>query len=269
MTIYSDTVPEENLAIYKLLYNIEVGLREFIIEVLEARCGPRWWKERLPSDVLEAYREGRKYEREIRWCQLVPHHPMYYIDFPHLRKVIERKDNWEDVFQIIFKRKEILIGTLSELEPIRNKIAHNRKATQGDLRIVGAAYRKLVAGIGEEHFTKLVARCTLASDLPESLLHLWTEAESAFRCCTACRPLERLEVWEKTQASWWFDADYLGHELGAIREYFETLVAYGELPRSRGSGYRIEAWLKSKDLEGKYTEAMQEFSAMLNNIEGV
>ncbi len=51
MTVY-DAVPSENLAIYKLLYNVEVGLRELIIEVLEAKGGARWWKERLPSDVL-------------------------------------------------------------------------------------------------------------------------------------------------------------------------------------------------------------------------
>ena len=98
MKMYGPTVPEENLAIYKLLLIIEVGLREFLIEALEASCGSDWWKKRLPGDVLAAYRNGCRYERRIRWCQLVPHHPIYYVDFPDLKKVIQRSDNWKDVF---------------------------------------------------------------------------------------------------------------------------------------------------------------------------
>ncbi len=267
MTIYNGSVPDENLAIYKLLYNIEVGLREFIIEAIET--SGHSWKERLPGDVLETFRKARKYELDIKWCQLVSHHPIYYTEFPELQKVIDRRDNWKDFFEPVFKDKEVLKGTLRELEPIRNKIAHNRKATQGDLHVVEATYQKLVAAIGEEHFSELVERCTSATDIPETLLHLQTEAESAFKCCKACEPLERLEVWDKVQANWWFDADYLGHELSAIKEYFEALVAYSELPRLRGYGHKIEAWVKSEGLEEKYIEAIQELSALLNGIGGV
>jgi len=265
MDTYSVSVPDENLAIYSLLYGIEVGLREFLIEVLEAKCGARWWKERLPGDVLEAFRKAREYERSITWSQLVPHHPMHYIDFPDLRKVIERSDNWRDVFQTTFKRKDLLIATLSGLEPIRNKIAHNRKATSGDLSVVQAAYQEVVSAIGEARFRGLVEKCTLAEDIPGSLLHLQEEAESALLCCKGCRPLERLEVWSQVGVSWWFDEDYLGHEVTAIRRYFKILVAYGELPRPRGSGYKIEEWIRASELEKEYAEAIQELAVLLDN----
>lgn len=269
MTIYkyNDAVPDENLAIYKLLYRIEVGLREFIVEVLESKCGPRWWKQRLPPDVLEAYRIGREYERKIRWCELVPHHPIYYIEFPDLKKVIDRNDNWTDVFQVVFDRKDILISTLSKLEPIRNNVAHNRRATKRHLRVVEEAYDTIVGAIGEERFAELVARCTSAEGMPEAILGLRAEAESALRCCKACKPLDRLAVWDRIGSEWWFDADYLGHELNAVKEYFETLVAYRNLPQSRGSGYKIEAWVKSNELEQKYAEAMDEFAALLGDLE--
>jgi hypothetical protein len=266
MTIDGCAVPDENVIIYRLLYDIEVGLREFIIEALESKCGSRWWKERLPSDVLTNFREGRKCERNITWCRLIPHHPMHYTDFPDLRKVIERRDNWKDVFQPILKRKEILTSTLSELEPIRNTVAHNRKATEEDLHIVKAAYQKITTAIGEERFLRLVSKSTTAEDLPQIVLQLRMEAESAFRYCTACKPLVGLEVWKRTQASWWFDAEYLGHRLSAIKECFDTLVAYSQLPRSRGCGYKIEEWVKSKDIEEKYIQAMQEFSELLDNL---
>jgi len=266
--MYNDVVPEENLEIYKLLYKIEVGLREFIIELLEAQCGSRWWKQRLPPDVLKVYRKGREYVRNIRWCQLVPHHPIYYIEFPDLKKVIQRSDNWREVFKSVFVREEVLIGTLTELEPIRNKIAHNRKATTADWRIVEGAYHKIAAAIGDERFSELVARCTLAKDLPQRLLQLREEATLACTCCRECRPLGALEAWHGTRESWWFDPEYLGHQLDAINEYFETLDAYRQLPRSRGSGYRIEAWVRSEDVERKGFRATKQLSALLDDLGG-
>ena len=111
-------------------------MREFVIESLEAACGPLWWKQRLPPDVLARNREALEYERNIKWCQLIPHHPIYYIEFPDLKKVIERTDNWRDAFEPVFGRRDIFISKLSELEPIRNRIAHNRKATKANLDTV-------------------------------------------------------------------------------------------------------------------------------------
>jgi len=267
MTTQNDVVPSENVAVYQLLYRIEVGLREFILEALEAACGPKWWKQRLPSDVLETYRKGREYERNVRWSELVPHHPIYYVDFPGLKKVIERTDNWREVFQSVFERQDILVTTLSRLEPIRNIIAHNRRATARHLRIVQEAYDTIVTAIGEEHFAELVRRCTSAEGIPEAFSRLRAEAETAFTCCKERKPLERLEVWDRIGAEWWFDADYLGYELNAIKDYFETLIAYRELPRPRGSGYKIEAWVRSNQLERRYAEAIREFSALLSHLE--
>jgi len=78
-----------------------------------------------------------------------------------------------------------------------------------------------------------------------------------------------LEVWERAQTAWWFDADYLGYEVKAIREYFETLIIYSQLPRSRGTGYRLEEWIESSDMEGKFAKAQQEFSAILASAGGI
>src|SRR6266511_1781355 len=136
-------VPEENRAIYCYIYMIETCLREFIIEMLAAVAGPKWFKSRMPGNLLEKCRESVRFERQIKWTQFVPHHQLYYLDFPELKTIIVRTDNWSDAFEPIFKRQDIFVGTVSELEPIRNKIAHNRRATSTDLRIVEAAYSKL------------------------------------------------------------------------------------------------------------------------------
>ena len=87
-------VPEENIRIYCHLYIIENAVRELIVELLSAIDGPRWYKKRLPGDVLGKYREGVEFERGIKWFQLIPLHPIYYIDFPDLKKIIERDNNW-------------------------------------------------------------------------------------------------------------------------------------------------------------------------------
>jgi hypothetical protein len=114
-------VPEENLKTYKILYCVEVGIREFIIENLESRGGTNCWKQRLPPDVLKTFRDGIKYERRIKWSNLVPHHPLYYVEFPDLKKIIERADNWRNVFDTVLKSKDVFISTLTELEPIRSR----------------------------------------------------------------------------------------------------------------------------------------------------
>ncbi|MHC5773960.1 Swt1 family HEPN domain-containing protein [Nostoc sp.] len=69
---------------------------------------------------------------------------------------MEKNDNWKGVFESIFGRKEIVSATLTEIEFIRNKIAHNRKATQSDINIIKSSYTKILNTIGEEKFNSLV-----------------------------------------------------------------------------------------------------------------
>jgi len=259
-------VPKENIEIYCYLYNIETILRELIIDLLKTVAGPRWYKKRLPGDILEKYRKGIEYEKNIKWTQLVPHHPIYYIDFADLKKIIERGDNWENVFKDIFSpHKQILSSTLFELEFIRNKVAHNRKATHKDVEVVKTAYIKLSEAVGRDYSNRLSARCTCSMDISERLTELQKESERSFCLCKNYKPLEKLEVWKPVCDEWWFDETYLEYKLDGIINYFKTIEEYAALPRTRGSGYKVEAWVKSNDIETKYKNAQIEFLAILNN----
>lgn len=260
-----DSVPRENIDIYRCLYMIENALRELIIDSMEAVDGPLWYKKRLPGDVLAKYREAIKHEKNIKWTQLIPHHPIYYIDFPDLKKVIERKDNREQVFQQIFPRKDIFASTLSELEFIRNRIAHNRKATNKDSEIVKGAYTKLSLSIGEKTFVELVSRCTYAGDIYTRLLELEKECESSLNNCRNLKAMETLKVWESVYNEWWFDESYLGHELTEIVSYFTTIIEYQNLPRARGVGHKIEKWVQCNKIEDKYAKAKKEFNVILDS----
>lgn len=258
-------VPKGNIEIYCYIYRIETALRELIIESLRAVDGSRWYKKRLPGDVLKKYREGIEFEKSLKWFQFVPLHPIYYIDFPDLKKIIEREDNWKDAFKRIFSRRDILISTLGELEFIRNKIAHNRKATSEDVEIVRGAYGKLSESIGENYFCELSIRCTCSVDIVERLSELQKECESTFCICNDCKQLERIDAWESISAEWWFDESYLGHKLEAIADYFGTINRYLALPRSRGSGHKIESWIKSSDIKEKYANAESESATILGS----
>ncbi len=256
-------IPQENIDIYCYLFEIETALRELIIESLDSVAGPQWYKKRLPGDVLQKYREGRDGEKKIKWGQVVPHHPIYYIDFPHLKIVIEGKDNWKEVFAGVFGNKDIVTATLSELENIRNKIAHNRKATCSDVDVVKAAYAKLSAALTEERFAQLTRRCTCAPDISERLIHLREEAKRCNHICRNLEPPEPLDVWKSVRGSWWFDETYLGHSTEAITTFFCLMEAYTLLPRARGTGHKIESWVRHSNPEEKYRRAEENFRGLV------
>ncbi len=241
-------IPEENLIAYQLLYQIEVGMRELIISTL-SKSDVRWWKKRLPADVLEKYKNGRQEEQKIKWVELIPHHPLYYVDFPDIRKVIDRNDNWKDIFQNIFGDKDVICGTLRGLEPVRNNIAHNRKASSKDLQIVQGAYSLIVSAIGESQFVKLVQKCTTAEQIPQELIELSNESEVVFRDCASFAPCLSLHKWESIKNQWWFDSDYLGTNIDDIISFFELLTEYNLLPRYRGEGYKLEEWFRVKQVD--------------------
>ena len=254
------SAPEENVAAFCLLYEIEAALRELIIEELSSLAGSRWYKQRLPGDVLEKYREAKKFEKSVKWSQLVPHHPMYYTDFSHLKIVIQARNNWDDAFSKIFGNKDNLSATLSELEFIRNKVAHNRKLSRADVEVAKTARDKLATAVGLERFRSLSARCTHLLGIDDRLRSVAQEAENAFHCCMRMQPIPQLVSWDDASQEWWFDESYLCSPTEGIEEYFRVLREYSKLARERGSGYRIESWLKSSGISEKYDLAKEELA---------
>ncbi len=247
-----ELVPPENLQPFQLIYMIENGLRELIIAELHKLDGPRWYKHRLPADVLQKYRDAIQVQRHIKWTSLIPHHSLYYIDFADLRKILEREDNWNDAFGRLFSRKDIISSTLSEIEFVRNSIAHNRRITLPDHKSVTTAYNKLVAAVGRERFCHLASTVSSAHEIRQDIELLRKEATLALETCKKCAVLGELSTWHSTQAQWWFDESYLGHDLRDIEACFNTFREYSSLPRSRGSGHIIENWVSSNQLEEKF-----------------
>ena len=236
-------VSENNHIAYEYLFKIENGLREFIIKILSEKHGPFWYKTYLPGEVYKTYKDGRQFERTIPWVKLVPHHPIYYTDFPDLRQIIERKDNWEQCFKKFFKNKQIISSSLSEIEFIRNKVAHNRLIVEKDCEILNSSFTKISNMIGQIEFENYYKTITKNESILMSINLLKEDIISNFELVISFSIIN-LNNWGNLQDQWWFDEDYLGSNLNPIKEFYLLLQEYNSLPRRRGEGYKIEQWVK-------------------------
>jgi hypothetical protein len=247
-----------NVRIYEHLFLIETILRELLIEQLAGLDGPKWYKGRLPSEALQHFHMGIASDRATRWTRNIPHHPVYYLGFPDLRLTIEQKDNWNDAFKAIFpKMKELVTTDLFELEFIRNKVAHSRRASSEDLRIVQAAYSKLSSTLTPKRAAVLASRYSVATDIPGLVKAMAREADMAYALTAAGRRARYLPQWQKAQETyWWFDEAYLGSSIKSIEDLFIALAS------AAGPGHDT---MQKDQLKAKYQAAKSEFAGVIKN----
>jgi len=104
-----------------LLDDLETAIRKCIKSNME-KASKNWWIERIPPDVRQKADERRNKDE-------IKRDPIQYLDFTDYVKIITRRDNWREIFQVIFKDQDISVAKLKELEPIRNAVRHTRKLT--------------------------------------------------------------------------------------------------------------------------------------------
>lgn len=115
------------------LRKFEKMLRVFIRKVMERSLGPKWMHQRLPNNMLEDWKErqeksrdGSDYDDDL----------MSYADFTDYVRIIERKDNWNQVFSGVFVRKEDVKESLQRLHPMRLATMHARTISTMDLMLL-------------------------------------------------------------------------------------------------------------------------------------
>ena len=104
-----------------ILDELENAIRRCIKTNLE-KLSKKWWIERIPPDIrekVEKRREKDELKREL----------IQYLDFADYLKIITRRDNWREVFQRIFRDRDIIMAKLKELQQIRNIVRHAGKLT--------------------------------------------------------------------------------------------------------------------------------------------
>lgn len=100
------------------LYLFENNVREFLKIVLEENLGGEWWRRGIPAKI-RATCAARREEAldEEKEADL-----LFFADFHDYRRIIESNKN---IFSNYIDTRE-WCNKLSEMEPIRNAIAHNR-----------------------------------------------------------------------------------------------------------------------------------------------
>lgn len=142
------TATEDDLKLARLAYErllrFELALREFISQVLLKAFGDKWMRTRLPKGMLDEW-QGRHATGAKAGAQgrgLID-----YADFTDYLKIIERGDNWREVFAPFFRRKEDIKESLQRLYPVRLATMHGRVVTVADLVLLWSETKRVVSAI--------------------------------------------------------------------------------------------------------------------------
>ncbi|ASL41146.1 MULTISPECIES: Swt1 family HEPN domain-containing protein [Acetobacter] len=129
-----------------ILTHVEQRLRQFITQRLHLLSGDNWIKQRVPEALRNRWLSRQSDDRSSR-------RPVYdliqYADFMDLADIVVRKDNWHDVFGVVFLEKDDFVISFRRLHPIRKAIAHSRPIGRADILILMSEATRLLHALGE------------------------------------------------------------------------------------------------------------------------
>ncbi|MBT9492986.1 MAG: hypothetical protein IV107_11740 [Paucibacter sp.] len=128
---------------FRALRRLETAIRAFIVERLTAHCGDKWTRQRLPADMLQTWID--KKTKDTASGSDLP--LIEYADFSDYIKIIERKDNWADIFQAVFSRKEDVQESFRRLGPIRISTMHARLVLKEDVLLMASETTRILKAI--------------------------------------------------------------------------------------------------------------------------
>lgn len=129
---------------FEQLQRFELALRRFIEEVMPETFGDDWMKRQLPPNMLEAWIEKR--DKAVRAGE-VEQNLIDYADFTDYKAIIERKDNWNQVFKHVFLRSDDVRESFQRLFPVRIATMHARLVTKDDHLLLLVETRRVLKAI--------------------------------------------------------------------------------------------------------------------------
>ena len=136
---------ERTNAAHDTLQRFETQLRSFIDQRMEHAYGKDWIKQRVPGEIWSKWvdkQQKAKDEGEQEWPLIA------YADFSDYPTIITKKDNWENVFVAVFRRKTSVQESFQRLNPIRICTMHSRLITQDDELYLLVESKRLLKAIG-------------------------------------------------------------------------------------------------------------------------
>lgn len=122
------------------LQRLEHLLRRCIEALMTELHGPDWPRHRLPNGMYEQWADKQRRETNLgRAAQSL----IAYADFTDYVQIIQRGDNWREVFKPVFGREQDIRESLQRLLPIRICTMHARVITQEDELLLYVEARRI------------------------------------------------------------------------------------------------------------------------------
>ncbi len=165
---------ELNTDAYRLFIQIEVGIREFLIDLIKQKGVFEWYTNFLGQFQREAInviitRIQNAKKRNVRpsiedqfqyklnrvikdnylglKCEDL-YHPFYYLNWPDMEMVLNKKTNTDLIENVIGKKnRDVVSNNLKLLNELRNHIAHSRFITEEEFVIIKSAFEQISAVI--------------------------------------------------------------------------------------------------------------------------
>jgi hypothetical protein len=133
---------------YKILFNLENHLRQYIESKMRNALGTDWWEKGVSGGVREKAGKRKAAESNTGWNISLTNGESDYFLFEDLSKIII--SNWDNVFKEDLHDQSKIILKLTELEIIRHAIAHTRMLTLEGLTRLQQYSNELLALTGEK-----------------------------------------------------------------------------------------------------------------------
>lgn len=129
---------------FALLRRFEIALRRFFEDVMEEKFGSNWKKQQLPGGMLVQWVEKKGKDTKAGQPELAL---IEYADFADYRMIIEKSDNWDNVFKHFFNRKQDVVESFNRLHLIRIATMHARIITNDDELLIRIETKRVLKAI--------------------------------------------------------------------------------------------------------------------------
>jgi hypothetical protein len=130
-----------NQAAFNRLQHFEFAIRKYIAETMWAAFGDTWMQRRLPAGMLDKWK-GKRDAAVHAGAQEQP--LINYADFTDYLPIIEKKDNWRELYQKIFQRPEDIKESLQRMYPVRIATMHARVITLDDSLLLMVETKRVI-----------------------------------------------------------------------------------------------------------------------------
>jgi hypothetical protein len=143
----SDANSAFNPTHHEILRLLEQRLRQLVETRLSKIEGPAWIKRRVPEPVRKRWNVRQDEDRSAG-------RPVYaavqYADFMDLADIIRQKNNWDEVFETVFRNAEDFTVSLRRLHPVRKALAHGRPLGRIDVLTLVSEGTRIFSALGDE-----------------------------------------------------------------------------------------------------------------------